>query len=72
MANLEVRIIGIWTNGSTENATFEIKEDSIFYVDEGKSYSYNLVNDTIKINFTDGLSLGKLSFKEITAISKGE
>lgn len=45
--------MGIWTNGSTLNATFKIEKKSIYYVDDFKDYNYNLINDTIKINYPD-------------------
>ncbi|MCX6232387.1 MAG: hypothetical protein NTZ33_12685 [Bacteroidetes bacterium] len=72
MANLEVRIIGDWTDGSTDNACLQIREDSIYYVDEGKSYKYELHQDTIKINFTEGPSLGIISFNEDTLLISDE
>lgn len=46
-------IMGIWTNGSTENATFQIKTKTIYYVDDFKDYSYKLKNDTIEIDYPD-------------------
>lgn len=46
-------IIGIWTNGSTENATFEIKSKSIYYVDDFQDYTCVLKNDTIEIKYPD-------------------
>ena len=45
--------MGIWTNGSTLNATFKIETKSIYYVDDFKDYKYNLINDTIEINYPD-------------------
>lgn len=46
-------IIGIWTDGSSENATFEIKPKSIYYVDHLQEYTYLLKHDTIEIRFPD-------------------
>lgn len=46
-------LIGIWTDGNSENATFEIKNDSIYYVDAFKSYNYSVQHDSIKIWYDD-------------------
>ena len=44
---------GIWTDGSTENASFEIQKDSIYYLDNNRSYRYFLLYDTLKILYED-------------------
>lgn len=44
-------IQGIWTNGQTDNATFRIKKDSIYYVDNFKSFKYEISSDTLIIKF---------------------
>lgn len=62
------RIIGIWTNGSTENATFEIKSKTIYYVDDFKDYDYKLKNDTIEIAYPDYVYRAKIEFRNDTLI----
>lgn len=49
----ESMIIGIWTDGSSENATFEITPASIYYVDHLQEYPYLLKHDTIEIIYPD-------------------
>ena len=44
-------LIGIWTNGRTENATFEIDKDSIFYLESFQKYKYHVIGDSITIKF---------------------
>lgn len=53
-------IIGIWTNGQTENATFEINKDSILYVENYQKYSYNIVGDSLIIHFDGFDSASKI------------
>jgi hypothetical protein len=47
----EPAIIGIWTDGQTENATFQITDDSIYYVDSNQSFAYRILGDSITIKF---------------------
>jgi hypothetical protein len=48
-------IQGIWTDGQTENATFRINKDSIYYVDNFQSFKYEISSDTLIIKF-DGFN----------------
>ena len=45
--------MGIWTEGESENATFSIGKDSIYYVDQMESYPYTLIKDSITIVYPD-------------------
>ena len=56
-------ITGIWTDKSTENATFEIKDKTIYYVDDFATYKYTFKNNVIKIYYPDYTLAGKVSFK---------
>jgi hypothetical protein len=47
------KILGAWTNHQTENATFDIQKDAIFYVDALESYSYRLDGNKITIQFPE-------------------
>ena len=61
-------IKGIWTNGSSENATFEIKSKSIYYVDDFKDYNYDLKNDTIEIEYPDYIYRAEVLLRNDTLI----
>ena len=61
-------ILGFWTDGSTENASFEISRDSIFYVDAFSSYKYSLSGDTIKIYYSDWTFVETTSFINDTLV----
>ena len=56
------KIIGVWTDDSAENASFEITTDSIYYVDELASFKYEINQDTIKINYLDWTFVGRIEF----------
>lgn len=66
-------ILGVWTDGSTENATIEIKPKSIYYVDDFIDYNYKLENDSIEINYLDYIYRARILLKNDTIImnSKG-
>ncbi len=63
------KITGIWTDGSTENATFEIKSKSIYYVEYFENYDYQLNNDTIEIKFPDYIYRAAIVLKNDTLIT---
>lgn len=44
-------LTGIWTDHSSENATFVIEKDSIYYVDSNKRFSYSTKNDSLLIKY---------------------
>ncbi|OWP82740.1 hypothetical protein BWK59_14250 [Flavobacterium davisii] len=52
---------GIWIND--DNPVFEINKDSIYYIDEDKSYKYILTDNTIKIYFDNYTYQGIVDFK---------
>ncbi|AHM59291.1 hypothetical protein D770_05120 [Flammeovirgaceae bacterium 311] len=54
-------IMGAWTDGSTENATLGIDQDSIFYVDAFEIYHYNIIEDSIIIDLKDRISKIKVT-----------
>jgi hypothetical protein len=59
-------ILGIWTDGSTENATFEINKKTIFYVDLLKEYEYKLKKDSLFIFYDDYTSKRKFKISKDT------
>ena len=65
-------IRGIWTDGTTENATFEINKDSIFYIDQFTSFKYNIANDIIKIDYPDFEFVGHFGFSKDTLVITSE
>jgi hypothetical protein len=54
------KLLGIWTDGGSTNASFVIKKDSIFYVDQFTSYKYELNGDSIKIKYPEMIYTGKI------------
>jgi hypothetical protein len=64
--------VGIWTDGSSENATFDIRKDSIYYVDQFVPYKYSLRGDSIKIFYPDWTFTGAVSFSKDTMIIASE
>ncbi|MBT1712189.1 hypothetical protein KK062_28365 [Fulvivirgaceae bacterium PWU5] len=49
-------LTGAWFKEKGSNAVFDISYDSIFYVDNLKSYKYQIIADTIKIDFDGWIS----------------
>ena len=47
------KLLGVWTDGSSDNATFAIEKDSIFYTDEMVSYPYSLRGNSLTITYPD-------------------
>ena len=66
--NRSLKLLGIWTDGSSENATFDIRKDSIYYVDQFATYNYSLSGDSIKIFYPDWTFTGAISFTKDTMI----
>lgn len=62
------RLLGAWTDGSGENATFDIGKDSIFYLDEMTSFPYTLKADTLTIIYPDMSFQGTAKFLGDTLI----
>ena len=63
-------IKGIWTDKSTENATFKINNKTIYYVDDFATYKYTYSNNTIKIYYSDYIYEAKVSFSKGIMIFK--
>jgi hypothetical protein len=57
-------IKGLWTDKSTENAIFEIKDKTIYYVDDFTTYKYTYKNNIIKIYYSDYVYEAKVSFSK--------
>ena len=67
-------ITGIWTSGESENATFQIDKDSIFYVDALQSFKYLIVGDSLIIKFEDNdykCKIAKATKDSLVWISNG-
>ena len=56
------RFLGAWTDGTTENATFDIGKDSIFYLNEMTSFPYTLKGDSLTIGYPDMSFQGTAKF----------
>jgi hypothetical protein len=64
----KAQILGAWTDGKYENATFDIQQDSIFYTDEMVSYPYTLKGDSITIRYLDVSFMGVIYFIKDTLV----
>ena len=64
----KTQILGAWTDGKYENATFDIQQDSIFYTDEMVSYPYTLKGDSITIRYPDMSFMGVVYFIKDTLV----
>ncbi|MBK0380433.1 hypothetical protein [Mucilaginibacter segetis] len=67
-ANLKQKLSGIWTDGNTQNASFNFKGDSVLYVEDRKNYKYALTNDSITIYYPDYTYRAKLAFVNDTML----
>jgi hypothetical protein len=70
--SVKSRLKGAWTDGTTDGATFDIKDKTIFYVDEGGEYKYSVNGDMISIRYPDYIYKAKLSFQSDTLIMNSE
>ncbi|GAB2682282.1 hypothetical protein GCM10027036_40670 [Flavihumibacter cheonanensis] len=70
--SLKSRIQGAWTDGITDGATFDIKDKTVYYVDEGSDFKYFLKGDVITIKYPEYLYKAKLSFQSDTLIMDSE
>lgn len=66
------KILGIWTDGSSANASFDIRKDSIYYVDLFATYKYSLNGDSIKIYYPDYTFTGTISLSNDTLTISSE
>lgn len=66
--SLNKKIIGIWTTDDNENAVFQIKAKTIYYVDQFADYKYFLNGNKITINYPDYIYTATIEFKEDTLI----
>jgi hypothetical protein len=64
----KAQILGAWTDGKYENATFDIQQDFIFYTDEMVSYPYTLKGDSLKIRYPDMSFMGAVYFIKDTLV----
>jgi hypothetical protein len=65
---IKSKLKGIWTDGTTENAAFEIKENTIFYVDNVATYKYTLQGNKMTIIYPDYTYKCVISFHKDTLI----
>ncbi len=61
-------IYGIYKMPNNDNPVFEIKQDSIFYIDNEITYYYKIQQDSIHIYFDDWIYRAKYSFSHDTLI----
>ncbi len=66
--SINKKIVGIWTNGSSDNAVLEIKDKTIYYVDQFEDYKYSLNGNQITINYPDYVYKAMIEFKADTLL----
>ena len=47
------QLMGTWAGENSENASFSIGKDSIYYIDQMDSYPYTLIKDSLTIIYPD-------------------
>jgi len=62
------RLMCVWTEGSTENATLSILNDSIYYVEDNLMVPYHISGDSIKIIFPTHTYNGQFAFEKDTLV----
>ncbi len=71
-ASLKDKIVGIWGGEYSENAVFDIRKDSIYNVDQFKTYKYSLKDSIITIFYPDFIYSGKVSFIKDTMVMESD
>ncbi|MFZ5551757.1 MAG: hypothetical protein ACOZCO_01475 [Bacteroidota bacterium] len=66
--NFSEKVQGIWTDGNSENASFQISKDSIYYVDHFLTFKYEVKKDSIFIHYPDYFYRAGISFSGDTLI----
>ncbi len=61
--NLVRQIFGIWAAKDELNATFEINTHYFYYPDQSSNYKYNIVNDSLVIDYKDYRDTFKIETK---------
>jgi len=70
---LKSRIKGIWANVGDENASFVIKDSTIFYPDHNSTHKYILKGDTVKIKYDGFVGRFLISMRgNDTLVMKGD
>lgn len=71
-ATSKEKILGAWTGGEYDNATFDIRQDSMYNVEHLESYKYTLNKDSIKIYYPDFVYSAKIYFIKDTLVMSSE
>lgn len=66
----QTKVIGIWTDGNSENASFQISKDSIYYVDHFLTFKYEVKGDSIYIHYPDYFYRAGITFSGDSMILK--
>jgi hypothetical protein len=66
------KMLGPWTSEGYNNAVFDIRKDSIYYIEDFASYKYDLTQDSIKIDYPDGAYSAKIYFIKDTLVMRSE
>jgi len=71
-SNLHEQLIGAWTTEGYQNAVFNIKNDSIYYVENDETFPYKLIGNVLTIEYTDDSMSFDVSFIGDTLILKSD
>lgn len=56
-----LQLIGLWADGTNENATFNVERDSIFYIEQLTSYKYRVDDNIITIAYSNYTFTGRFT-----------
>lgn len=65
---LKQKLAGSWTDGTNQNASFDVKGDSIYYTEFTTLHRYDLAGDTIRIQYPYYTYNGKIGFEGDTLV----
>jgi hypothetical protein len=72
-AGIRDSLIGIWTHGPNENASFKIDRETFYYTEDFASYKYTLIKDSVHVFYDDGAETFFVKFKgKDTLVLNGE
>ncbi|MBA4410719.1 MAG: hypothetical protein C0397_15005 [Odoribacter sp.] len=70
--NEKVKLLGVWSQSKSENASFRIDTDSIYYPEYFKSYKYSISKDSIFIEYGEWRYKGTFYFRNDSLVLKNQ
>lgn len=68
----QYKLLGVWGPSKSENASFRIEKDSIYYPEHFKSYKYTISKDSIFIEYDGWTYKGIFYFKNDSLVLKSQ